>query len=89
MAFNADNLSIMARADGTTMWLYKTTDTAATVDTVDYFASAINYINKGDIIFAHVDTGGTPAYGLFVVNQNDGTNIDVADMVSLSATDTD
>ena len=46
-------------------------------------------MNVGDIIFANTSTGGTPEYGMFCVNANSGGNVDTADLVSLSGTDTD
>ena len=59
------------------------------VDTDQYFNDAVNDLTVGDFIFAAVDTDGTPAYGIFVVTGNDGTDVDVADLDALGGTDTD
>ena len=59
---------------------------------LSYFHDCVlmaNEMNIGDVIHANTSTGGTPEYGIFCVNSNSGTVVDVADMVSLSGTDTD
>jgi len=89
MAFDSTKLTRIAHGNGMTQWFYKTDDLAADVDTLDYFLEAIKYLNQGDFIFAHCDLAGTPQYGLFVVVQNDGTNIDVADINDFAAVNTD
>jgi len=40
-------------------------------------------------VIKELEAGGTPVYGIFVVNANSGGTVDVANMVSLSATDSD
>lgn len=70
-------------------WNYVTTDTAATVDTAGYFNAASSMLRVGDRITANVDTGGTPAYGSFVVVSNSAGVVDVADITAMTATDTD
>jgi len=90
MAFTASNLSLVNYSgNGFHFWHYTTTDTAATVDTAGYFNSVANEMNVGDLIMVASATGGTPVYGLMVVNANSGTVVDVADMVSLSGSDSD
>lgn len=89
MAFSATNLTLLAYGNGNALWFYKTTDTAAVVDTAAYFNNAAKQLNVGDVILAYVDTDGTPGHGIFAVNANDGTTVDVADMVNLASADTD
>lgn len=90
MAFNKDNLSLVNYSgNGFHIWHYTTTDANTDVDGAGYFNTAANEMNIGDVIFANTATGGTPIYGMFVVNANDGTTVDVANMVSLSGTDSD
>lgn len=89
MAFAWSGLALLAGHQGKRIWSYNTADTAATVDTAGYFNSVANFLNVGDVIMANVDTGGTPGYGIFVVNANSGTVVDVADMTNLAAADTD
>lgn len=89
MAYLAKNLSVLAYANGFTLWHYTTPDTAATVDTAGYFNDAALVLRVGDMIFANVETGGTMKGGLFLVNANSGTVVDVADMTGIGGTDTD
>lgn len=89
MAFSQADLTQIAYGNGFRLWRYKTADTGATVDTVDYFVSAINELQLYDVIIATVDTGGTPVTGLYVVSANDGTNIDVDNITQIGGTDTD
>jgi len=90
MAFQARNLSVIAYANGFTLWHYTTVDPAATVDTEGYFNEAAEMLRSGDMILANVDTdAATPAAGILLVNQNAGGVVDVADMTAVGAADTD
>ncbi|MEO5374727.1 MAG: hypothetical protein H7840_10660 [Alphaproteobacteria bacterium] len=89
MAYVSKNLSVLAYANGFTLWHYITADTAATVDTAGYFNSASHMLRTGDIIVANVDTGGTPAAGFLRVASNASGVVDVADMTAIGGTDTD
>jgi hypothetical protein len=89
MAFEAKNLSVLAYANGFTMWHYATLDGAAQVDTTGYFNPAAEMLRRGDMIFANVDTGGAGAAGIFLVSQSSGGQVDVSDMTTVGATDTD
>lgn len=90
MAFSKDGLSLVNYSgNGFHIWHYTTTDAATVVDGAGYFNDTSNEMNVGDVIFANVDTDGTPAFGIFVVNANSGGTVDTANMVSFSGTDTD
>lgn len=89
MAYIAKDLSVLAYANGFTLWHYKTTDTASDVDTSGYFDDAADMLRVGDMIVANVDTDGTPANGLFVINANASGVVDAADMLTVGGTDTD
>jgi hypothetical protein len=89
MAFQARNLSVLAYANGFTLWHYTTVDAAAAVDSAGYFDAAADMLRVGDMIFANVDTDGSPAAGIFHVNANSAGSVDVADMTQIGGTDTD
>lgn len=89
MAYLSKNLSVLAYANGFTLWHYATTDVASDVDTTGYFDDAADMLRVGDMIMANVDTGGTPAAGIFLVNANAGGTVDVADLTAVGAADTD
>ena len=89
MAFQSKNLSVLAYANGFTLWHYTTADIAANVDTQGYFNGAGDMLRTGDMIMANVDTGGTPAAGIFLVNAAAAGTVDVADLTTVGAADTD
>jgi hypothetical protein len=89
MAYNAKNLSVLAYANGFTLWHYGTTDTAATVDTAGYFDTAADMLRVGDMIIGNVATATAPEAGIFVVRSNSGGVVNVSDLTSLGAADTD
>lgn len=89
MAYASKDLSVLAYANGFTLWHYTTADLAADVDTDGYFNAAADMLRVGDIVVANVDSTGTPGAGLFLVNANEAGVVDVADMTQIGATDTD
>jgi hypothetical protein len=89
MAYSPDNLSVLAYANGFTLWHYTTTDTAASTDTTGYFNSAADMLRVGDMILANIDTAGTPGAGIFLVNSNSAGVVDVANLTPFGAANTD
>ena len=89
MAYLSKNLSVLAYANGFTLWHYATPDTAATVDTAGYFNSASEMLRIGDMILANVEVDGTMKAGIFLVNANASGVVDVADITGVGGTDTD
>lgn len=89
MSYQSKDLSVLAYANGFTLWHYTTADAAAAVDTAGYFNPAVDMLRAGDIIIANVATGGTPQAGLFFVSQAASGVVDVNDMTQLGATDSD
>ncbi len=90
MAFTSASFSLVAYSgNGFHLWHYKSADTAADIDTAGYFNNVSSEVNVGDIIMAHVDTGGTAAFGMFVVNSNASGVVDVANITAIGGTDSD
>ena len=48
MAYLSKNLSVLAYANGFTLWHYATADLAAEVDTAGYFNAAADMLRAGD-----------------------------------------
>lgn len=71
MAFANNNLSVLAYANGFTLWHYKTGEAAEIVGTSGYFNNATNMLRVGDMIIAQVHEGTT----FFVVTDNNGTEV--------------
>lgn len=89
MAFQSKDMSVLAYANGFTLWHYTTVDIATDVDTAGYFNTAADMLRIGDMVFANVDTAGAPGAGIFLVNANAAGVVDVADITSIGATDLD
>lgn len=89
MAFAAKGLSVLAYANGFTLWHYATADAAAVVDTAGYFNPAADMLRVGDMMFANLGLGGTPQSGLLVVSSNAGGVVDVSDLTGIGTADTD
>lgn len=87
MAYLSKDLSVLAYANGFTLWHYVTVDAADVVDAAGYFNAAADMLRVGDIIVANIDTGSTPKAGLFLVSQAASGVVDVNDMTQIGTTD--
>jgi hypothetical protein len=93
MAYVDANLHRVAElGNGKSLWCYHTTDAVTNVDDADYFLLAIGKLKVGDIIIVNVYTsaitGAISTSGFVFVNSNTGTAIDTADVLAITATDT-
>jgi hypothetical protein len=88
MTFALKDLSVLAYANGFTLWHYRTADADTDVDDADYFLEAIDMLRPGDMILANTGEGTAPKGGIFRVATNDGATIDVANMTEVGATNT-
>lgn len=89
MSFTPKELSVLAYANGFTLWHYRTADPASTVDTQGYFNTAGEIFRAGDMILANTGLGGAATAGLFLVNNAQTGLVDVADLLTVGSTDTD
>jgi hypothetical protein len=87
--FKARNLSVLAYANGFTLWHYITPDAATDVDTLNYFEPARDMLRAGDIMFANTNRDGGVSGGMFLVTQADVNGVDVRDMTAIGTTNTD
>ena len=77
------------------MYSYKTDDSAATVDSADYFLALKDVLKVGDIIYRVTVTNlgasneATSTYGPHLVNAVSSTSVDVSDATTGTVTDTD
>lgn len=68
MAYNSNNLSVLAYANRFTLWHYTTPDTMAGVISPGYFDHARDMIQTGDMILINADTATVyPSSGVFCV----------------------
>lgn len=85
MAYSYANLSVLAYANGFTLWHYITADAASSVDDRGYFNGAADMLRAGDMILLNSSSGGSIA---FVVSSAGGV-VDVANPTPLGPTNAD
>ena len=68
MSMNSKNLSVLAYANGFTLWHYKTADAKTTVAASGYFNDVANIFNVGDLIVASMAITGTMETKIYVVS---------------------
>ena len=106
MAFTKDNLTPLGggsrRGKAPQMWIYKTDDAHASIDSAGYFDNGTttntgmrDMMNIGDVIFVVVVTNlgasneAVATYGTHIVNANASGVIDCSDVTVHVVTDTD
>lgn len=62
------DLSVLAYANNFTLWHYKTTESSVTGN--NYFNSASDMMNIGDLIIVNLDTDGSPSTKFYIVTGN-------------------
>lgn len=89
MSFSPKELSVLAYANGFTLWHYRTADAAPTFDTQGYFNMAGEVFRAGDMILANTGLGGSAAAGLFLVRNAAAGSVDVADLLAVGTSNAD
>jgi hypothetical protein len=88
MAYSASNLTQLSHGAGFQLWVYKSADAIATVNTANYFADAAPMLSVRDLMIV-VDTA-TPTTSFVSVLSNDGVSVvDVSDGTAVAETDSD
>ena len=68
MSYNAKNFSVMAYANGFTLWNYSTEDDLATVKGAGYFNETAPFVRAGDMVLANTGVGSTLAPAILSVS---------------------
>lgn len=90
MAYASKDLSVLAYANGFTLWHYTTADLADDVDTTGYFNGASDLLRVGDMLLANCAAGGaSPAGGMLVVASNAAGVVDVANLTPFGGANSD
>ncbi len=89
MAYASKDLSVLAYANGFTLWHYTTHDLAADVDTIGYFNGAADLLRVGDMVLANCSVGGAPSGGVLIVASNAAGVVDVANLTPFGASNSD
>jgi len=86
---NAEDLSALGYANGFTLWHYRTTDLAAEVDDAGYFNPAARMVRVGDFILVNAGLDLLPTHGVAVVVASSGGTVDVTNVTTFGAVNTD
>jgi len=80
MAFRARNLSVLAYANGFTLWHYITEDTGAAATADGYFDPAREMLRAGDVVIANLDADGDADTALLAVRTSGDDGVRVTDL---------
>ena len=91
MALDLSNLAVQVQTgtDLPRIFIYKTADAIADVNSAGYFNNAAKILKVLDTIFVYSSISGTPALNIVYVNSNSNGVVDVTDGTTIAATDTD
>ncbi|CAO3415402.1 hypothetical protein [Azospirillum endophyticum] len=90
MAYASRDLSVLAYANGFTLWHYTTPDAATDVDTAGYFNGAADLLRAGDMLLANCAVGGaTPETGMLVVAASANGAVDIANLTPFGTANSD
>ena len=90
MAFKSQDLSVLAYANGFTLWHYKTDDYHSVIDTLGYFNDAFEMLQVGDLIVANVKyNSATAMMGLYFVRYNTDGVVDVSNTFGFGHSNSD
>jgi len=77
MAFVSNDLSVLAYANGFTLWHYTSIDDSTAVTGANYFDPASDMLRVGDLVIANLDTDGSAALALYRIAGNTGGAVTV------------
>ena len=87
MAYAAAGLHRIGGASGAALWMYRTADAIATINSSGYFNDAANMLNIRDLII--VQDTNVPTTNFVTVLSNTGSVVDVSDGTAVVETDSD
>lgn len=85
MAFNSKNFSVMAYANGFTLWNYQTSDTLEAVKGEGYFNDVSAFARKGDMILVVANNAAAVAPAILSVSDIAAGSVTVTDIVPSAA----
>ncbi|KAA1057193.1 hypothetical protein [Azospirillum argentinense] len=78
MPYAAKDLSVLAYANGFTLWHYTTPDAAAQVSEIGYFNGAFDLLRIGDMILVNAGPASQIEGAVVIVSGSDLTNLTVS-----------
>ncbi len=82
MSYNSKNFSVMAYANGFTLWNYSTPDTLATVTGSGYLNEIAPFARIGDMIMVNASIDGSLEPAILAVTANTGEEVSVSTLGS-------
>jgi hypothetical protein len=81
MAYQKTNLSVLAYANGFTLWHYTTTEANTAIEAANYFNSAAPLVRPGDMVLSNTSTGTTPVGNVYLIASNNGSTVGLTKLV--------
>ena len=78
MSYNSKNFSVMAYANGFTLWNYTTEDELAAVQADGYFNEIAPFARPGDMVLVNADTANAPQPAILSVSSVSSESVTVA-----------
>lgn len=82
MAFNSKDFSVMAYANGFTLWSYASADALAAVKGTGYFNETAPFVRKGDMILTVANNASSIESAILCVGTVGDGNVSVSDMTT-------
>jgi hypothetical protein len=83
MAYDPKNLSVLAYANGFTLWHYRTPDWLTEFMTPGYFNDGAAMVRVGDMIIANLDIDNPqPETAIVVISKNFEDNVEVTGIIN-------
>ena len=80
MAYESKNFSVMAYANGFTLWNYQTADTLNDVEGEGYFNDASAIVRKGDMILTIADNENAISPAMLCVSDVVGGTVSISNV---------
>lgn len=81
MAFKNQDLSVIAYANGFTLWSYKTTDTMTATKTAGYFDQITSFAREGDMILTVCSSSKSSNVAILYISKLSSNTVSVSDIV--------
>lgn len=78
MSYNSKNFSVMAYANGFTLWNYTTEDSLSAIKAAGYFNEIAPFARPGDMVLVNADTESTPQPAILSVASVSADSVTVA-----------
>lgn len=85
MAFNSKDFSVMAYANGFTLWNYTSADALSSIKDDGYFDDTAPFVRKGDMILTVANNESTIEGTILCVGSVSNSGVSVSDMIAVTA----